>query len=479
MKKVLMFAAAAAMFAACSNSDDALTANASQQALEPNAVGFDAYLLRNVTRAGDPGTITTASLQAAASGFGVFGYYTDNNDYEPLSLPNFMYNQQVTYDSGDGYWKYEPVKYWPNEYGSNAVSDDDDKVSFFAYAPWVNVTPSTGKVAAGEDKYGIVGMSRNSASGDPIIKYIASFDTDKSVDLLWGTIPASTTWNLINGGSTDYTTSAGLPWLNVQRPKEAATQTAAAQRVKFQFEHALAQLDVKIDADVDGTDETNPVDSKTRIWVRSITFNGFSMKGALNLNNIAAKKANWLDFGGVADLVNGEAVTVFDGLKDGKEGTAGNVASNEKTLGLNPQIIQSSDDIDFSGAAPAWKAANTGVTNTPVSLFRKYDGSAYTAADVPVMVIPNGDEFTVEIVYDVETLDPNLANYVSDNKTKGSSIENRISKTVTFGSATTLENGKKYTLKLHLGMNSVKLDAAVSDWDNSSAAQEVKLPSNN
>ena len=95
------------------------------------------------------------------------------------------------------------------------------------------------------------------------------------------------------------------------------------------------------------------------------------------------------------------------------------------------------------------------------------------------MVIPNGDEFTVEIVYDVETLDPNLANYVSDNKTKGSSIENRISKTVTFGSATTLENGKKYTLKLHLGMNSVKLDAAVSDWDNSSAAQEVKLPSNN
>ena len=478
MKKVLMFAAAAAMLAACSNSDDALTASAGRQSSDPNAVGFDAYLLRNVTRAGAAGTITTDVLKgAASSGFGVFGYYTDNNDYEPLSLPNFMYNQQVTYNSGEGYWQYEPVKYWPNEYGSTAVSDDADKVSFFAYAPYVEVTPSTGKVAAGQDKYGIVGMSRNSVSGDPVIKYVASFDTDKSVDLLWGTVPSGTTWSLINGGTTDLTASAGLPWLDVQRPQEAKTQSAAEQKVKFQFEHALAQLDVKIDADVDGTGETNEVDGKTRIWVRSITFNGFSLKGALNLNNTEARKANWLDFGGVTDLVNGESVTVYDGLKDGKEGTAGNVASNEKTLGLNPQVIQSSDDIDFSGSAPAWKAASKGVTKEAVSLFRKYEGGAYTATDVPVMVIPNGDDFTVEIVYDVETLDPNLANYVSDNKTKGSSIENRISKPVTFSGASTLENGKKYTLNLHLGMNSVKLDAEVSPWVDADAV-DVKLPSN-
>ena len=500
-RRTFIMAAAAIALAACSSDDLSVNNPTQQPQADSTAVGFDVYAPRTTayaplaaTRGGYVGTIGNTQLQlskADGGGFGVFGYYTDNNDYDPQSQPNFMYNQYVGY-SDDGRWVYDPIKYWPNEYGSDATSDDADRVSFFAYAPYVEVVPSTGKLVkqgdptSDEDKWGITGMTRNSATGDPIVKYIASFDQDKSVDLLWGTVGASKTqWDIVQGGGTQ-DLDEGLPWLNVQRPREAAKQAAASQRVTFQFEHALAQLSVNIDADIDeaGHSHTEALDGKTRIWVRSVTFNGFAIKGALDLNNTeaGAKKAYWLDYNGTADLINGEAITVHDGLKDGKEGTDGAFASNEKTLGLNPQIIQSNADIDNPGDvnSAAWKAERTGVTNAAVSLFRNWDSenNKYVASSKPIMVIPTGDDFDIEIVYDVETIDPNLAGYVSDGKTQGNSIENRVRKAVTFGGAAALENGKHYTLNLHLGMNSVKLDANVSDWQEAESQAEPDLPAN-
>ena len=494
MKKSIFSAAAAALaLAACTSDELASNGSQRQTPTDSTAVGFEVYTPRATTRGGYVGIIGNSQLQlskADGGGFGVFGYYTDNNDYDPQCQPNFMYNQYVGY-SAAGRWEYDPIKYWPNEYGSDATSDDADRVSFFAYAPFVEVIPSTGRLikqngdTSDEDKWGITGMTRNSATGDPTVKYIASFDQDKSVDLLWGTVGASKTqWDIVQGGLTQ-SLDEGLPWLNIQRPREAATQAEASQRVTFQFEHALSQLSVNIDADVDEAGHThqNELSSKTRIWVRSITFNGFAIKGALNLNNTEAgpKKAYWLDYNGTADLINGEAITVHDGLKDGKEGTDGAFASNEKILGLNPQIIQSNADIDNPGdiTSAAWKAEQKGVTKDAVSVFRKWDETAnkYVASDAPVMVIPTGDDFDIEIVYDVETIDPNLATYVSDGKTQGNSIENRIRKSVVFGTKAALENGKHYTLNLHLGMNSVKLDASVSDWQEAPQA-EVDLPLN-
>lgn len=41
-----------------------------------------------------------------------------------------------------------------------------------------------------------------------------------------------------------------------------------------------------------------------------------------------------------------------------------------------------------------------------------------------------------------------------------------------------LESGKRYTLKLHLGMNSVKFDAEVSSWTDSTTEGEAWLPGN-
>ena len=480
------------MLAACSSNDKLDTGQVPdepQPIAEAGAVSFDVYTNRTVsTRYGAGGVLNNEAIQKpwdqstpgseTYGGFGVFGYYTDNNDYDQLAMPNFFYNQLVTYDNTNKYWSYDPVRYWPNEYGSSAISDDADRVSFFAYAPYVQVNPASGKPTDknfGEATTGITQLSRNTTSGDPIVKYVSDFVETNAVDLCWG-VNETNTWTLVNDGTQQQFTK-GMPWIDVQRPREAAKQKEAAQRVKFTFKHALAQIKVKIDAFVDGYDNSNNVDEKTRIWVRSIRFNGFAMKGALNLNNENPYEPYWMNYNGVGDLEAEGDVIVYDGRRDGKEGMGNAEASSEKVLGLKPQFIQDEYQVTTDGSGnKVWLTNDTkthlGVTKDQVDLFD---------AGGTFFVIPIPDEqVEVEIVYDVETIDPNLGTTISDGSTHGSSIENRISKTITFGSAATdkLEAGKAYQINLHLGMNSVKFDADVTDWIPMSSGTDVDLPAN-
>ena len=88
------------------------------------------------------------------------------------------------------------------------------------------------------------------------------------------------------------------------------------------------------------------------------------------------------------------------------------------------------------------------------------------------MVIPTGNtEITVKIKYYVQTVDANLA---ASGSVDGSRIENVITKTIPVN----LQNNKAYTLKLILGMTSVKLDAEVADWE-VDGDTDVNLPRNN
>jgi len=463
MKKKYFYAAAmAAMLASCS-SDDLSLSSKSVKTEAPGvegAVNFSAYTPRSITRAGYAGVMTTEQLQKTkeqGGGFGVFGYYTDQQDYDlQISKPNFMYNQGVFYD--DSKWGYEPVKYWPNEYGADAESQDIDKVSFFAYAPYVDVNPTTGKVT-GDAASGITAVSRNTNTGDPIVWYKGSFKPSEAVDLCWGVVgsAADADWAIIQDNGIQRM-DVGQPWLNVQRPKGV---TYDEQKLKFTFKHALAQLNIQIDADPDLTahNEADAVATDTKVYVRSITINGLASKGSLNLNNIVANEPLWQSYYGSGSIYS-ETATISDGRRDGKEGVAGATAVNETLTGLNPQII--SDDGNTT----------TGVTHELQNLF---DAAELTDA---IYTIPTGEPITVSIVYDVETKDSLLANVISDGVTRGSSIENKITKEVVFGEDEFLKAGKKYTLLLHLGLNSVKFDAAVSEWEDNSAAGETWLPSN-
>ncbi|MBQ8008907.1 MAG: Ig-like domain-containing protein, partial [Bacteroidaceae bacterium] len=405
-----------------------------------------AYVNRAVTRAGAEGVLTTngtgdGQVSLEQKGFGVFAYYTDDDLYSPIYQPNFMYNTKVSKSTTD--WTYNPVRYWPNEFGSNAASEGVDRLSFFAYAPWVEVTPSTG-IVTGDETSGIVGLSRNAATGDPLVKYYASLDPQHQVDFSWGVNKTS------------------------KKPNVNMTKQGVTEKVEFEFNHALAALNVQVDAIVDdlsnngiqlgtGTDGTTESPVNTWIYVRSVTFEGFVTKGAFNLNT---DKAVWYDLAG-ANYIDGGSVSVYDGRTNGREAQSESV--NEAPTGLNPVIVQSQP---FSGTPTA------GVTNTPVNLF---NGAAATD---PVYVIPSSQPLRVTIVYDVETRTDELAGYLSDGETHGTSVENKITKAITFDGGNKLEAGKQYTLNLHLGMTSVKFDATVADWDTSTITGESDLPHN-
>ena len=472
-RNLLFVALAAALATACT--DDAVSqqeGNAQTAASGPVPVNFTAYTNRGISRSGVVGELTTTLLKDATTdfgkaGFGVFGYYTNGDDYASDSRPNFMFNQQVKWNAVYSLFDYSPVRYWPNEYGVNAQSEDIDKVSFFAYAPYVQVNPSTGYLTEpGElnvkTTWGITATTRNTNTGDPLVKYITSFEKEKSVDLLWGVYnEGESGWSTMNGKQT---TTDGLPWLNVQHAR------SIDQRLKFTFRHATAKLNVQIDANVDGggtgsntgwstelgthygTDGTIK-DNATKIYVRSISFSGIAAQGALNLNNVEANVPLWMNYSGTGWIENGQSVTIHDGRRDGYEGTAGADAKSETMRGLNPYLISNDGN------------TSPGVTHESRNLFGVDTSSEELSRGV--YVIPTGEQVRMTIVYDVETAVDNLPEVLSDGTTHGTSIENRITTALRYQSnPLVFEGGKLYTLKIHLGMNSVKFDAVVSeDWE--------------
>lgn len=493
MKRLFLLAATAAMFAACSQTEELASLDNNKDAAT-ETVDFDVYT--PITRAGAATEMNNTLLQA--EGFGVFAYYSDNERYSQYLKPNFMYNQHVTYASNK--WTYEPAKYWPNEFGTDAQSEDVDYVSFFAYAPYVKFVPSTGAVDISEvtgstqeeidqkieflQKKNITGTIRNTSTGDPLIKYAVDWDPATSVDLVWGVAKEAVNYYVLSSGAIGTTAgqsvsvNQGMPFVDMLKMKNG-------DKIQFLMCHALAWLNVQIDADInsDGTEAnvhgTNPfIDKHTKIWVRSITFDGFAAQGALNLNNekpvtltsagttstsAVVGLAKWMDINGTNELETG-SVTIYDGRKDGSEGVDSNEATSEKPHTLNPQLVQSKqyviDDTNPYAAGGELKEGNnhSGVTVTPQNLFNSNN------PDAQIYVIPTSERVNVTIVYDVETADENLATYLSDGLTRGSTIQNRITKTKVFGDNVKLEAGKKYTLKLHLGMTDVKFEATVQDW---------------
>ena len=423
----------AVLAVACSGSDGSNDGDDQQHAAQqqPQAVDFNAYVNRSTTRGGTSGTLDLAALQDA--GFGVYAYYTDNHQYNQMALPNFMFNQQVKY--GSSKWTYSPTKYWPNETGADAISTGIDYLTFFAYAPYTAVDPATGCCISNTET-GIIRLSHSNENGDPMVTYRVSFEPANRVDLCWA-----------------------VPTLNKTKP-------TISEPVVFNFQHALAALNVQIDADIDvASHNASSLDGNTRVWVRSITFEGFAEQGQLSM--YSTTRAHW--YGMDCDCaVSSKPITVYDGRRDSHEGVA--ASPNELPTGLNPIIVQSVpyDQAELSTGLVTTDPIIVGVTNTPVNLF---DVSSMSGTDeqklaAPIFVIPSNDPMRVTIEYDVETYDPKLiTDRLADNKTTGSSICNRLTSAITTGGQPlTMQAGKQYNIRLHLGLTSVKVDASVTNW---------------
>lgn len=424
-----------AFMASCSSSNDDLTGGAPSLNESSVPITFGSYLGRTATsRAGATGVQTTATL--ATNGFGLFAYYTDNSSYGTSSTPNFMYNTKVTGTTKEGTtsWSYTPLRYWPNETGTDgtngATSEKVDHLTFFAYAPYV--TPSNNKTGAIDGATdGITALTGNEATSDPKVTYVVAATPEKSVDLLWGVVPAGTTkWSNVTGTVIDI--AEGKPYLNLIKPN-------TTQKVNFNFRHALAKLGLKVvgafDAVTGGTK-----DAATKITVASVTIEGkgFKKTAVLNLNNTTANEPLWEDVTPAATDNNINLTVSGDNL-------------NSKIKDSGKDEAQTAD----------------GVTETAQDLLN----SDATSAQKAFMIIPSSatdNSLKVTIDYYVNTTDASLS--------KGySRVENKITKTIT-GFAP--EAGKNYTLLLSLGMTSVKVSATVAAWDDKTTDTQVDLPIN-
>ena len=515
-KRLIYLAAAAAMMAGCSETDDLSLSQAQQQAGD-GTVNFGVYLNRSLSRAGQAGSNDLDALKQG-DGIGVFGYHTNNSQYDAkTSLPNFMYNQQVTWSgSEETGWTYEPAKYWPNEFGKNAVSEDIDYLTFFAYAPYVKFSPTSGVADVDESGFdaeefaqflgyddvadfqakeqyrspedavealriayveqaqqkNITGATRNGDKGDPFIRYSVDTNPQTSVDLLWGVAADDSYKGLADGEQPAIT--AGNPFVNVSK------QIGTNDKLQWKFYHALAKLNVQIIAAADvatqgdviykpeDQDPLNQVANVTKIYLRSIDFTGFVMKGALNLHSANVSqdyrvKPVWMNDDGTDLTV--QNVTFRDGLKDGKEGYTDNLAANEKFTGLNPELIEDPT------VNENWVGKRPGI---PTAEYANLFAGAKKATD-PIFVIPTGERMAITVVYDVMTKDDQLSTKLSDGNTKGSFVQNKITQVL---KDTKIDAGKAYTIKIVVGMETVKVNVVeVDDWV-LEAEKDVDMPYN-
>ena len=382
MKKFIYFAAAALMLVACVKTEE-LAFNESNEAND--GIKFEVYSQRSIsTKAGTPNDITNENI--GNIGFGVFAYYTAGEQYDNNAKPNFMYNQKVTKAGTATDWTYEPVKYWPNEYGNAAESDEIDYVTFFAYAPWTKFEPTTGEAIVpafpnsnmtdaekkafteNQQKKNIISVNKNNVSGDPIVKYVVDTDPATSVDLLWGVAASNAAANYSTIDKSENPVKAGFPFINLVKPGNPVND-----KISFNLKHSLAKVKFTIDYIADDftpDGESKPINAdETRIFVRSFTVSGWATKGALNLNNTTEGEPLWKDFDGAKDLSFND-ITFNDGRKDSKEGSDNGAQTNEENQGLNPKIIENWAATKNVGTADKPKVAfgdskNYGVTSDP------------------------------------------------------------------------------------------------------------------
>ena len=437
MKKSLILAAAAAfVLASCAKNEVVRYA-------DQDEVSFGAYSGRTITKAGSTDDMNLEALKKADAGFGVFATYTETADFS-VANDNFMYNEKITWD-GTSAWTYSPVKYWPNP--TNGKSADDQKVSFFAYAPYADPT-ATGA----DNSYGITGFAIE--NNHDIVNY--TFAANKpNVDLMWGY----------------KTKTAGTP--DVYTVNENLTRPASnTDKVTFIFQHVLSKLGGSQEGAITDPEDAGYVANGLIIKANAETITptnefGTATGTKITVSKLIVESAPAEDpVGTPVTDIDGNPISYATGAQTGKldlytgefalDGTAQSIQFKQ-TLTNNPAEITATpatadSELAERIAEPAtfasFAALPKGVTATAVN--------AYKDESNPIILVPGTKPVVdVTITYIVRTYDEKLGTK------QYTDVPQTVWGRVKFPA---IEKNKKYNLLIILGLNDVKFEATVEDW---------------
>ena len=459
MKKSIILAAVAALvLAGCSKNETFV------KVTDQEAVSFGAYNGRTITKGGPTDDMNLDALKQ--HGFGVFATYTGTDAFENLANDkgandNFMSNQQVTFNGSE--WTYSPIKYWPNP--TDGQDAKDQKVSFFAYAPYTDSTSV-------DKTYGITGFSTAVAVDDPSAATPVShvhnfvhytFSKDKpNVDLMWG-------YKAKNGATAKYTINNNL--------------TRTTDLVHFTFQHLLS----KLGGSQEGNPGTpNPYDDSTYVA------NGLVVK-ASPVSDPTAVYGNIAlgDFGGdkgtkitiskivissapVKDAVKDTTVTNIDGAPltyaDGAQTGKLDLYTGEFKI-VDPKNVQFSQTITnmvddtttaYNEAKPDSELADflkepasvTSFAALPKGVVKKAI-NVYQDESNPIILVPGTKPvIDITVTYVVRTYDEKLpAGY--------SEVPQTVFGRIKFGE---IKKNTKYNIVMILGLDNVKFEAEVQEW---------------
>lgn len=462
MKKSIIFAAVAAIVLAGCSKNETYVVNT-----EKDAVSFGAYSGRILTKGGPTVDMNLDSLKK--HGFGVFATYSGTNDFS-TATDDFMSNQLVNWNGSA--WTYSPIKYWPNP--TNGQAADDQKVSFFAYAPYTDSTSV-------DKTYGITGFSIDKDTTSPtyghnFLSY--TFSKDKpNVDLMWGyktkTVDTST-----DPATVTYTINDNL--------------TRTTDNVKFIFQHLLSKLG--------GSQEGNP-GTPNPYDDASYVANGLVVKASpVSDPTQEYGKVALGDFGGdkgtkitISKIVIGSApekelvppatdstvVTDIDGhplsyadadqkgkldLYTGEfklDGAEQNIQFKQTITNLVDDPATPEDESDATANSEIADCLKEPVsftdfaTELPKGVVKKAI-NVYKTESNPVILVPGTKPVVdITVTYYVRTYDEKLPKGYSE-------VPQTVFGRIKFPA---IKKNTKYNIVMILGLNNVKFEAEVEDWE--------------
>lgn len=461
-----------------------------------------------MTRAGDTGTGESSGESSEISadlktlrqnGFGVFAVNTGTTPYgdwrtanstkaaaDAHDYSNYMFNQAVQWPKKDaestdpaetGSWSYSPIKYWPNPtFGENNAMKPQ-YVSFFAYSPYVSNLSKYN--SSNSSNPGILGYSY-AANGDPLIAFNA-VNTD--VDLLFGAGGGTQNGSYCNDeAGTNSNTGKSYD----SSPFTVNSDIAKMKNnglLKFNFKHALSKVKITVDTHIGETAAT--VDKNSKVMIDYIILSMGNAESGENVPTVS-----------FLDLATGQFAADASTGSEGKNDIVNAVKTKGKTDEENPIMeglptpdakkdmntnIGSVEDDVITAAA---KADDSGSSTSPAKPHTRGEGDTGSSWDdlpsvtgTPQDIVEGGCNYMF-----FPTFTPKIEVYVKYHiYTKDPIYESGYVDVVQISKAELtftkdLESGNAYTLQLHLGLTSVKMDATVSEWTD--ASTDVDLPKN-